>query len=186
MLRLNILKITSPTEDPNVVYEYDELFQKYDLMNEKEISEPKNCALKEMAIPFNVNYNAYDLEKVREILGFKNKIDILSINEKVTVFTDGIITKSVRNSRLQKYATQKTGIFWVFGRECVGCWFGGAQKFRKNIVEKLKNDGIPVEEDGYYKLTTSQVHNVVAETHCYLDMLKATDEDLYVYNETQE
>ena len=71
MLRLNILKITSPTEDPNVVYEYDELFQKYDLMNEKEISEPKNCALKEMAIPFNVNYNAYDLEKVREILGFK-------------------------------------------------------------------------------------------------------------------
>ena len=45
-------------------------------MNEKEISEPKKCALKEMAIPLNVNYNAYDWEKVREILGFKNKLII--------------------------------------------------------------------------------------------------------------
>ena len=42
----------------------------------------------------------------------------------------------------------------------------------------MKIEIISVEEDGYYKLTTSQVHNVVAETHCYLDMLKATDEDL--------
>ena len=168
MLRLNILKITSPTEDPNVVYEYDELFQKYDLMNEKEISEPKNCVLKEMAIPFNVNYNAYDLEKVREILGFKNKIDILSVNEKVTVFTDGIITKSVRNSRLQKYATQKTGIFWVFGRECVGCWYGGRQKFRTDIVEELKNNGISVEEDGYYKVNYTHLKSSIFEDGCFL------------------
>lgn len=186
MLRLNVIKVTAPTEDPNVTYEYDELFEKYDLMNEKEISEPKNCVLKEMAIPFNVNYNAYDMKKVREILGFKNEINILSTNEKVTVFTDGTITKSARNSRLLKYAKRKTGVFWAFGRECVGCWYGGRQKFRTDIVEELKNNGISVEEDGYYKLKAKQVHNIVAETHCYLDMLKATDEDLYVYNETQE
>lgn len=188
MLKINVLKITPPDEDPNVDYEYDYFYDKYeyDIMTDEEMQSPKNSALKEIAIPYMLNYTGYDYDKIQQHCEFESTPKIVAVSDEITTFSDGKKKMIMGNERLRiMYSKRKRDIFWVFGKVCVGCWFGH-QKFREDFCDFLKQQGIKIELDGHYKLNEQQIINIVSKTHSYMEMLKMKDEDTLFYYETKE
>lgn len=180
-LDMFILKIETPTEDPNMVYNYRELSKKgYDFVSETVIDDPSYMEIKKLAMPFRVSDTMFDYGKIQTDFNTKTK-PFLVQNDRggYDVYEGDTVTGKLTKREVPFYSYQQERVVWAFIAKEVAYWRKDYNMFEV-IHNSFEEDGISVNNGIYQVLSTNQINAIQkASSNKGLNLWKYPTETLF-------
>lgn len=182
-MTINIYSVTAPAEDPNVLQSYKDFEEKgYQMVSDYEMNSKSYSSLKDIAIPYTMDYFQINLTKLMNDCGFDGMPYIAERSDECITFTDGVKKVIVGVRRVeQEYHMNRRGVFWVFKLDNVATWLG-SQQFQSHIKDSFLKKGIFIFKKGYYKLDNSQI-GMIDLFDNFTNCISNRREEFLVYNE---
>ena len=159
-LDMFLFKAEAPTLNPNIPYDYDYLSQLYDCFNDEDMQSDAMCALKEIAIPYTVRDKKIDLDAVQRCFATGANPHIISImGDTAKISSDNGIVSVSKDVLEQKCYRPYEHQVWAVHFERVAYW-RKEYDLQEMIYDSFEQEGILVENCGFYPLSISQVVTV--------------------------
>ena len=103
-----------PDIDPNIQYSYNELINDGLSVGRTNVSYREDEAKYFFGIEMNVSVQDFDYEKIKQKFGFEKTPWVNQCDKEKTVFTDGVISTTIKNHEIAHYVKENTEKLYVF------------------------------------------------------------------------